>query len=139
MNPGSAGVRIIRSRVLAAANSLPEAIDAAQEAITLSTVPAPGWRAHLISLQARVGQPQEARGAMRRLVVELERKKESMGPEHLAYIHLGLSDFETALAMLEQAADERSVDILWLAVDPRVDELRGNLRFKRVLERVTGR
>jgi hypothetical protein len=62
-----------------------------------------------------------------------------MGPEHLAYIHLGLSDFETALAMLEQAADERSVDILWLAVDPRVDELRGNLRFKRVLERVTGR
>jgi serine/threonine-protein kinase len=139
LNPGSAGVRIIRSRVLAAANSLPEAIDAAQEAITLSTVPAPGWRAHLISLQARVGQPQEARGAMRRLVVELERNKESMGPEHLAYIHLGLSDFETSLAMLEQAADERSVDILWLAVDPRVDELRGNLRFKRVLERVTGR
>jgi len=45
LNPGSAGVRIIRSRVLAAANSLPEAIDAAQEAITLSTVPAPGWRA----------------------------------------------------------------------------------------------
>jgi hypothetical protein len=76
---------------------------------------------------------------MRLLLDELKRTNERMGPEHLAYIHLGLSDVETALGLLEQAAGERSVDILWLAVDPRVDQLRGNPRFESVVDRLAGR
>jgi serine/threonine-protein kinase len=139
LDPNSANPYIVRSRILAASGAIDEAIAAARAALSLSGHPPPGWRAHLISLKARAGHRDEALAEMRQLVADLERKRERMGPEHLAYIHLGLNDSQTALDFLERAADERSPDMLWFAVDPRVDPLRGNPRFERVLERLAGR
>ncbi len=135
LNPRSAGVRIIRSRVLAASGAVDEALAAAREAVSLTTGPHPGWRAHVISLEARLDKA-AALAAAQSLAAELERSKERMGPEHFAYIYLALADAERALDFLEQAVDERSVDALWLAVDPRVDSLRGDPRFARVIARL---
>ena len=139
LSPGSSGVRIIRSRILAASGATDEALTSAREALNLSTGPFPGWRAHVISLEARLGPRDAALAAAQSLAGELQRSKERMGPEHFAYIYLGLSDVTKALDLFEQAVDERSVDVLWLAVDPRVDSLRGEPRFERVLARLWGR
>jgi tetratricopeptide (TPR) repeat protein/TolB-like protein len=139
-DPDSSGVHIIRSRILAASNALDEAIVAAERAIAQAgPLAPPGWRAHLISLRARRQSADEGAEAIRRLSEELRSRNQRMGPVHYAYMYLGLGSSEEALAYLERAADERSPDVLWLAVDPRVDELRGEPRFERVLERIGSR
>jgi hypothetical protein len=49
-------------------------------------------------------------------------------------LHLGLDDRAGALDWLERAWSERSVGISWLKVDPIWDPLRGEPRFRRLLE-----
>jgi TolB-like protein len=139
LDPSSAGVQIIRSRILAASGAIGEASRAAREAVTRSRVPPPGWRAHLITLQAQSGDQPGARIAAEKLSAELAVDKARMNAEHFAYIYLALSEPARALDFLEQAIDDHSVEALWLAVDPRVDALRGDARFERVLARLSGR
>ncbi len=139
LNPSASGVRFVRSRILAASGAPDEALKVAHEAVSLSKVPAPGWRAHIISLRARAGDKDGALAAAQNLAAELQPGKTRMGPEHFAYIYLGMAEPARALDFLEQAVDERSVDVLWLAVDPRVDQLRGNPRFEGILARLWSR
>jgi eukaryotic-like serine/threonine-protein kinase len=71
-------------------------------------------------------------------LTKLERRfaDEYCSPGLLAQIHLGLGDRERALALLEDAAAARAVEIVWLGVRPIYDELRDDARFQALLERV---
>ncbi|MGB2713555.1 MAG: protein kinase [Vicinamibacterales bacterium] len=134
LDPGSPGVYFVMSRIQAARGALADAMAANERAVDLAGRAATGWRAHLIVLLARAGRKDEARAALRRLTTDVASRHERIGPGQLAYIHTALGEHEPALQFLERAAEERDSDLLWLAVDPRVDPLRREPRFQNLLK-----
>jgi tetratricopeptide (TPR) repeat protein len=83
---------------------------------------------------ARAGREDEARQILRGLE-ELARAK-YISPYCLARIHAGLRDFEKAFAQLERGVAERACWMIFLRVDPFLDELRNDPRFSALLDRV---
>jgi len=57
-------------------------------------------------------------------------------PYELATTHLALGDREQALRKLEEAYQVRSICMIWLKVDPRLDPLRSDQRFQDLMHRV---
>jgi tetratricopeptide (TPR) repeat protein len=72
------------------------------------------------------------------ILAELERKRARsyVSSFELALIHLGLGDNEKALSEMEQAYKERSDMLVYLSVDPRLDALRPDARFRALLQRI---
>jgi serine/threonine-protein kinase len=54
----------------------------------------------------------------------------------LANVHLGLGEIDQALNAITAAIEERSWYVTWLHVAPMLDELRGDRRWREVVERV---
>ena len=61
--------------------------------------------------------------------------KRYVSPYFLAVAHIG-ADHERALALLEEAYQDRSYSMVYLNVDPRLDPLRPSPRFRALLERL---
>jgi serine/threonine protein kinase/tetratricopeptide (TPR) repeat protein len=55
---------------------------------------------------------------------------------YFAMIYAGLGDKDQAIAALDKAYDQRSWYVVLLAVDPKVDNLRSDPRFKELVQRV---
>src|SRR5262249_50606254 len=55
---------------------------------------------------------------------------------HIALIYLALNEMDQAFEWLEKAYQERSDMLVYLKVDPRVDKLRADSRFKDLMKRV---
>ncbi|HXY69278.1 MAG TPA: protein kinase [Gemmatimonadales bacterium] len=70
------------------------------------------------------------------LLADLERRaRESyVSPALLAQVQLALGDQAAALDRLEQAAERRAADVVWLKVHPIYDPIRGHPRFRKLLE-----
>jgi adenylate cyclase len=80
---------------------------------------------------AQLGHEREA--------LEVARKLEAMGDQtyyDVAVIHAGLGDAERAFALLEQGYAKRSPRMVYLNVDPRLDDLRSDPRFATLLRRM---
>jgi hypothetical protein len=56
-------------------------------------------------------------------------------PYASALVHAGLGERDAALAALDRAYDVRDVHLMYLAVDPKWDDLRSDPRFRALLER----
>jgi hypothetical protein len=56
--------------------------------------------------------------------------------EGVAAVYAGLGDRAAALTWLERAADARGVGLIFLAAEPMYDSLRGEPRYRRVVERI---
>jgi len=83
---------------------------------------------------ARAGKTVEARAFLREL---RERSKRSYVPAYdFAIVHLALGEREAALQWLERAYDEHDWALIVLAVEPRLDPLRYEPRFQRLLRKV---
>jgi hypothetical protein len=54
----------------------------------------------------------------------------------MALAHIGLGDFEAAISDLERAYKNGSGGIVYLAIEPVLDPLRGNPRFELLKRRV---
>lgn len=54
----------------------------------------------------------------------------------LAEVYAALGDKEQAFAWLERAYEERSSELVYLKVEPRLDGLRSDLRFQHLLRRM---
>jgi serine/threonine-protein kinase len=130
LDPASAGTYQILSRVREAQGRYAEALEAVDKALAIGTDP--GIHAHAARLMALAGDRDAARARLR----EVREGALYVAPEYLAYPLLALGERDGALTLLEQAEAERNPGILWLAVDPRVDELRGDSRFAALLSRV---
>jgi TolB-like protein/DNA-binding winged helix-turn-helix (wHTH) protein len=76
-------------------------------------------------VSARAGQPREAR----QLVA-------TSAPHEAALLLAALGEVEAALDALERAANPPSYDMVYLAVDPKLDALRSSPRFSKLLESV---
>jgi serine/threonine protein kinase/tetratricopeptide (TPR) repeat protein len=85
--------------------------------------------------RAATGDREEALAILRELE-ELSDKR-YVSPYLLAIIHSNLGDKERAIATLKRALEIRDGWLVWLAVEPRFDSLRGDSRFEDLL-RQTG-
>jgi hypothetical protein len=70
-------------------------------------------------------------------LIALDRSGQAhLGPEYLAYIHAALGEDAQALALLERAVAERDQNVLWLKVDPRLDQFRDQPQFQQLVRRI---
>jgi len=120
-------------RAYAGAGRYPEAIKEMTAAVESSSGD-PTMRAELARMLAVSGAPDEARRILRQLTAARSQKAQYIAPQDLAYVYIGLGDLDRALSFLEEAVQERASRLLWLTVDPRVDQLRDEPRFKRLLQ-----
>ncbi|MDP2470513.1 MAG: tetratricopeptide repeat protein [Candidatus Palauibacterales bacterium] len=93
-----------------------------------------GLAALLAYAQARAGRRDEAIAGLRRLE-ELRVGKE-VAPDHLALVHIGLGDLDSAFESLDVALRQRSWYLVFLRVDPAFEPLRGDPRFDHLVHEV---
>jgi len=97
----------------------------------------PDWPVTLAAMGHALGasgRKDEARGILTRM----ERLSASryVTPYGVALVHDGLGDADGAFQWLSRAVDERSHWLVWLSLDPRFADLRGDPRFAAVLQRI---
>lgn len=63
-------------------------------------------------------------------------EKRYVSPYYVALVHLGMGDCDRAFEHLTRAIKGRSAELVWLKVDPRLDPLRNDARFSRLLQQV---
>ncbi len=75
---------------------------------------------------------------VRQMLQELENlsQRRYVSPYNFAVIHACQGDREAAFRWLEKAYQERSPHLPFLAVDPMVNSIRGDRRFRSLLERI---
>jgi tetratricopeptide (TPR) repeat protein len=83
---------------------------------------------------AMAGQQAEARKILKELTALSQR--EYVPLYEIAVLHMGLGEKEQALAKLQAAWQEHSGRLYYLMVDPRLDPLRSDPRFKDFLRRI---
>lgn len=83
---------------------------------------------------AKAGKREEAQEVAERL----KRLSEEgyVSPYYLALVYTGLGDREAAFTWLERAFEFRDDWLIWLATEPKLDELRGDPRFENLRERI---
>jgi tetratricopeptide (TPR) repeat protein len=96
--------------------------------------------AMIARMNAALGRPEEARKTLNDL---LERAQHQyVNSYQIALIYLALNDNENALARLEKAYEERGIDLggntSSLKIDRRLDPLRGDPRFQKLLAKFMG-
>lgn len=103
-----------------------EAVSEGQAAKRLS--PAQNWSNAFVGyVLAKAGRQTEARSILDELL-KLSNEK-YVPPYHLALIHNGLGEPEKALEYLEKGLAEKDVRMVFLKVEPKWNNLRGEPRF----------
>ncbi len=74
-----------------------------------------------------------------RLVKEATAVPGQFSPYDIATIHSAQNDAAGALQWLQKAIEQRSVDVIWIRVDPRLDYVRSDPQFNGVLSRLVPR
>ena len=112
----------------------PEGIEAAKKYVELSS--GSGWaKLELAYAYAVAGNKVESD----RIVNEVTSQPEPFSPYDMATICAAWRDMDGAFQWLEKAIEQRSVDIIWMRVDPRLDPVRSEPRFAAVLARLAPR
>ncbi len=81
----------------------------------------------LATAYARSGNKDEAEKLLADLVSES--KKQYVSPYYFALVYVGLGQRDRAIDLLEQAFADRSNGLVFLKVEPALDDLRSNSRF----------
>lgn len=80
---------------------------------------------------AKAGRLPESRRILQRL--QGKSKRDWVPAYNLAVVHIALNEKEAALNYLQKAYQERDWAMMVLAVEPRLDPLRGNSAFQELL------
>lgn len=83
---------------------------------------------------AAAGDERKAREMLRHL--DRIENKRYVSPYVRAFIHAGLGEKDNALSQLEKAFDENSIWLVWLNVDMQFQSLRGEPRFKKLIQKL---
>jgi serine/threonine-protein kinase len=94
----------------------------------------PLMRSALAHSYGKAGKANEARQILDELT-ELARCK-YVAPHFFAGIHIGLGENDRALEYLEKSYEEHSHWLIYLHIDPSMDDLRNDPRFRDLLKRV---
>jgi serine/threonine protein kinase/Tfp pilus assembly protein PilF len=114
-----------------AAGQYNEAIAELQEAIRLKGDNTSD-KCYLGYALAKAGRHAEAEAILK----QLETTKEYVSPGELAVLYSGLGDKEQALAALERAYTAHDLQMQFLGIDPFLDPLRSEPRFKDLVRKV---
>jgi serine/threonine-protein kinase len=95
---------------------------------------APMMRAALAHSYGMAGRTADALHILDELTKLAE--QQYVAPHFFAGIHIGLGQLEKALDYLEKSYEERSHWVLYLHIDPSMDDLRGEVRFQELLRLV---
>ena len=136
LDPRFARGHYVLGRIHDARNEPELALQETERALAMAAEPGTSWRAQAIRLQARAGRRTEARQQFDALRRDVRGRNLRLSDEFNALVLLALGDTEEALAAMERAAGDRDPSLLWLAVDPRVDSLRGHPRFEALVARL---
>jgi tetratricopeptide (TPR) repeat protein len=112
----------------------PEAIAELEKAVNLSNRTDEGAVASLGKVLGDSGRKREARKLLEEL--EEQSKHRYVSPYLIALVHIGLGERDQAIASLEQGYTDRDEWMMFLKVDPHMDDLRSDPRFKNLLRRV---
>ena len=113
---------------------LPEAIEALETARRVERV-SPEAMGALGQAYAVTGKRDQAIEALGQL--EKWSPKYYVSPFHKGRIHAALGQRDQAFEWFEKALEERSFYLSWFKVEPELDPLRGDPRFKRLLQRLS--
>ena len=113
--------------------AFPQAIAQFQNAVRI-TAGRPNMLALLGHTYAAAGRTAEARVILQQL--EAASKEKYVPSYPVATIYAALGEKEEALEQLEKAYDERDAWMDYLAIDPRLDSLRSDARFTKLLSRM---
>ena len=128
LQPAFAPAAVWQASTLAQLGRHADALAAAQRART-AMGNAPVWVEGYV--HATAGRGEQARSVLQSL--QAHAQKQYVPATEFAFLHLALGDQDSALSWLERGVDERSPGMELLAVDPKIDGLRGLPRFKAVL------
>ena len=121
------------ARVYSAQGRHDEAIAEYQRA--LGVVRSVGYLVEYARALIAAGRPAQAAPVLDELR-QREAKGEGYSLDHLAYIAAASGRFDDAFSILATAVDRRQANMLWLAVDARVDAIRSDARFEALLKRM---
>jgi serine/threonine-protein kinase len=96
---------------------------------------------HLPNFEAQLGRPYALSGRREEALALLQRLAKDSEATYvssldIAIIHAALGDHPTALDWLERAYEERADHLPYAGVNPRLDSLRSEPRFRRLLDRM---
>jgi TolB-like protein/Tfp pilus assembly protein PilF len=131
LNPTAEETHRIVGLVRLQQGRLDQAESAFREAIALSTELAYS-RAGLACTVARAGRVAEARAILDQL--HREAKERYVSPVAFVMVHLGLGEVDQAFTWLDRAHEERRGWLCYLKVEPQLDEVRSDPRFRRLLD-----
>ena len=89
---------------------------------------------HLGHNMALAGNRQEAFALLKELTDTADQS--SISYVHVAYILSGLREYDRAISALEKAVARYDADVIYMGLDPALDELRGQRRFLQLLDHV---
>ena len=75
--------------------------------------------------------------AARQLLADLDEQQREryISPYNVMLVHLGLGDIEATLQWLERALEDRGSALWHTPVEPRLDAIRGDARFRELVAR----
>ena len=134
MDPRFYRAHVVLGRVWQLKGQLNEAIAEYRKALELNDDPF--VLASLGQAYARAGQREEALRILARLSEEA--KSRYVRAYSFALMYLALGDKERAIDEMERAYRERAgSDVVWMKVNPFLDDLRGNPRFEALVQKIS--
>jgi TolB-like protein/DNA-binding winged helix-turn-helix (wHTH) protein/tetratricopeptide (TPR) repeat protein len=127
MDPNYALAHLVLGETYQQKGDYQQAIDQLQMATAISPN-SPLMVAGLGHALAIAKRTPEARSILNQLLEQS--KKQYVAPFYIALVYAGLGENEIAMDWLEKAYDDRSNGLVFLKVDPELDTLRSNPRFK---------
>lgn len=120
-----------RGLAFTSAEQISQAIQAFERATELSAG-ASYAQASLAYAMAVAGQSAGAIGILEQL--EQRSKYRYVPPIDLGLVHLGLGNNSEAFGYFEKARERRCSRLIWMNIDPRMQHLRGDPRFEKLLQ-----
>lgn len=95
-----------------------------------------GLNMEIICVEALIGRRDEAERHLSELQRSVAANHQRIPSKLLANVELAFGNRDRALDLLEDALNEHDPIVLWMAVDPRLDDLRPMPRFQALLTRL---
>ncbi len=131
IEPNFAPAYSVLAQALTFQGQYPDALEAAEKFLNLSGG-GDQERLELAYAQAVAGQ----KVAAQKIVQEVQGRGTDFSRYDMAAICVAMRDNTGAIQWLAKAIDQHAIDAEWIGVDPRMDGIRGDARFRKLLSAV---